>query len=81
MLGRAIAVIVMTIWLVAYAGCASLNDKNGNPYSQGPSGIGCSWSERWVGSCPEFVGPPQKNSFGQTCQTFQRGPIYETRCE
>lgn len=81
MVVRAIAALVVSVWLLACVGCDHLNDKNGNPYSQGPNGVGCSWSDRRVGSCPEFIGPSQKNSFGQTCQTFQRGAIYETRCE
>jgi hypothetical protein len=81
MVVRVTAALVVSVWLVVGVGCDHLNDKNGNPYSQGPSGAGCSWVDRRIGPRPEFLGPPQKNSFGQTCQTFQRGSIYETRCE
>lgn len=78
---RAISALAVSVWLLASVGCDHLNDKNGNPYSQGPADVGCSWVENLFGSCPEFVGPPQKNAHGQVCQTFKRGSIYETRCE
>jgi hypothetical protein len=72
----------MAVFLVIAAGCFSTTqDKNGNPYRQVPGEVTCSWLTQKTVGCPEIIGPVQTNSFGQACQTFKQGTIYETRCD
>ena len=70
------------VLFLATAECfPTTHDKNGNPYSQVPGGVECSWVTQKTVGCPEIIGPVQKDSFGQMCQTLKQGMIYETRCD
>jgi hypothetical protein len=74
--------LTMAIFLATAAGCfPTTHDKNGNPDSQVPGEVKCSWMTQKTVGCPEIIGPVQTNSFGQACQTFKQGTIYETRCD
>jgi hypothetical protein len=73
--------LAFCLMVVTTAGCSIGHDKNGNPYGQVPGRMECSWLTSKTSGCPEIIGPPQKTSFGQNCQTFKHGSIYETRCE
>jgi hypothetical protein len=73
---------VCCCFLATAAGCfPPTHDKNGNPYSQVPGGVECSWMTQKTLGCPEIVGPVQRGPMGQACQTLKRGKDYETRCD